>query len=101
MNKVIPFPGQDDVEAFRFVVFEDDGVQIGQFFEPDTPEWQELTERFDGLLDGPGCDQRTYANFENECRGIIKEQPLFLDAYAHIAMHYLPPHLLVPRLACT
>lgn len=81
-----------ETEAFQFFMFEEDGVQIGQFSEPDTSEWENLAERFDDLLDGPGCDRLTYADFEHECRGIISKNPLYLDAYAHIAMHYLPPH---------
>lgn len=92
MNKIIPFPNQNADDVFRFVVYEEDGEQFGQFVEPRTAKWRDLTKKLDYLLDGPGCEHMSYGRFEHECKKIIKEEPLFLDAYGHIAMHYLPPH---------
>lgn len=91
-GQVIPFPMSRPSKVLQFQIFEEDGQAFGCFFEPDTQEWRQATDRFNDLLDGPGCDQLTYADFERECRSILNDQSFFLDAYAHIAMNYLPPH---------
>jgi len=92
MDKYTDNHGNSHNIAFRFIVFEENGDYIGCFSDPDTPEWLEIEERFNHLLDSPSHASITYTDFENQCRSIIKANPMFLDAYAHIAMHYLPPH---------
>ncbi len=81
-----------DSEDLCFETFFQEEELCGSFVEPYSNEWREIEERFDNILIEAEERQITYADYEGKLLAIIKDQPLFLDAYAHIGMMYLPPH---------
>lgn len=89
-GKVVKFP---DLSALRFEIYTEDEEEQGLFVEPRTAAWDELTEQFDELLGDADRGDVTYAEYEKQCRQIVKKHPQFLDAYAHAGMIHLPPHL--------
>lgn len=88
-GKVIMFPTPADPNVFRFELSEEDA---GCFVEPSTSSWEELTDQFYEILEDSERGGLTYEDYIARCRQVIKVQPYFLDAYAHLGMVHLPPH---------
>lgn len=70
-----------------FEIYRDASEERGIFSPVDDDYWYKITEEFDNQL-----DVQTNA-FPDFCKRLIKAEPLFLDAYAHIGMWLLPDNL--------
>ncbi len=64
----------------------DDSIE-GSFVPSEPDEWAVLDERFDNALDSLEAGRINEQGFVSECKAILKLEPYFLDAYAHLGNH--------------
>ncbi len=64
----------------------DDSIE-GSFVPSEPEKWDVLDERFDNALDSLEADRISEQIFVSECKAILKLEPYFLDAYAHLGNH--------------
>jgi len=64
----------------------DDSIE-GSFVPSEPDKWAVLDERFDNALDSLEAGRVNEQGFVSECKAILKLEPYFLDAYAHLGNH--------------
>ena len=70
--------------GLRFTPYDQDGSLEGRFHPLDDQSWQALLDQFDEANESHQDGRLPSNAFVTQCKAILKSNPGFLDAYAHV-----------------